>query len=310
MEWTEAYMNRDTGDERQGKESMLQEQRILVVGSSGYLGRVVTKILVPKHFVVPTHDKHPYFPGSVRYSFPHDDLGYLIKANTVDTCIFAAEIEKKQDYSESDDLGFFHEAVEKLVRSLSVVRCVYVSSDGIFDGEHGSYAESDIPHPTTEYGQRLRICEDSIRTLCTNYCIIRPSYLYGHSLGILDKRLQRTRRLCQSQQEAIYFQDMFKSPLHVVDAANLIITLAASEYIGVIHIGGSRMSVYDFHKEAMAAIGVSGRISPIEMPTDTGLLRDTSLDTSLCAKLTGFIPRSVTESLRQYSEKQTRLERR
>lgn len=281
---------------------MFQQQRILVVGSSGYLGRVVTKTLSSKHFVVSTHNKNPYFPDSVKYSFPHDDLSYLVKANMVDTCIFAAEIEKNQDYHRFDDLDFFRQAVKQLVQSLSAVRFVYISSDGIFGGGQGSYAESDIPQPTTEYGRKLKICEDTIRTLCSNYCIIRPSYLYGHALGMLDDRLQRTRSLCQSQQEAIYFDDMFKSPLHVVDAASLIITLALSGYIGVIHIGGPRMSVYNFHKEAMEAIGVSGKISPQKMPTDAGLLRDTSLDTKLCARLTGFVPKSVTESFAIFRE--------
>jgi dTDP-4-dehydrorhamnose reductase len=288
---------------------MLQQQRILVVGSSGYLGRVVTKALSSKHFAVSTHNKNPYFPDSAKYSFPHDDLSYLVTANMVDTCIFAAEIEKNQDYQRSDDLGFFHQAVKQLVQSLCAVRFVYISSDGIFDGKRGSYTESNIPQPTTEYGRKLEICEDAIRTLCSDYCIIRPSYLYGHSLGILDNRLQRTKSLCQSQQEAIYFDDMFKSPIHVVDAASLIITLALSEYIGVIHIGGPRMSVYDFHKEAMEAIGVSGKISPRKMPTDAGLLRDTSLDTTLCARLTGFIPKSVTETFARCFEKRKRFER-
>jgi dTDP-4-dehydrorhamnose reductase len=288
---------------------MFRQQRILVVGSSGYLGRVVTNALISKHFVVSTHNKNPYFPDSMKYSFPYDDLSCLVKANMVDTCIFAAEIEKNQDYHRSDDLDFFHQAVTQLVQSLSAVRFVYISSDGIFDGWRGSYAESDVPQPTTEYGRKLKVCEDTVCALCSNYCIIRPSYLYGHSLGTLDKRLQRTKSLCQSQQEAIYFDDMFKSPLHVVDAASLISTLALSEYVGVINIGGPRMNVYDFHKEAMEAIGVSGKISPQKMPTDAGLLRDTSLDATLCTRLTGFAPKSVTESFVQHSEKQTHLER-
>ena len=279
---------------------MFKQQRILVVGSSGYLGRVVTNMLTSKHFVISTHDKNPYFPDSTRYSFPHDDLNYLVRTNRVDTCIFPAEIEKSQENEELDDLDFFSRAVEKLIHSLPAIRFVYVSSDGIFDGRQGLYAESDIPQPATEYGRKLKICEDTIRSLCSNYCIIRPSYLYGHALGTLDSRLQRTRSLCQSQQEVAYFEDMFKSPIHVIDAARLITAIAISAYVGTIHIGGPRMSVYDFHKEAMKAIGISGHISPNKMPSGVGYLRDTSLDVALCTKLTGFVPKSITESFLQY----------
>jgi dTDP-4-dehydrorhamnose reductase len=120
---------------------------------------------------------------------------------------------------------------------------------------------------------------------------------------MLDNRLQRTKRLCQSRQEVIYFEDMFKSPLHVVDAASLIITLALSEYVGVVNVGGPRMSVWAFHKEAMEAMGVAGSVFPSKMPADTGLLRDTSLDVTLCTKLTGFLPKSVTKSFLQYIER-------
>ena len=275
---------------------MRQQHRILIIGSSGYLGRVVTAMLASRHSVIPTHNKNPYFPNSTRYSFPHDDLTDLAGTNRVDICILPAEIEKNQADCQLDDLDFFRQAVEKLVQPFAATRFVYISSDGIFDGQQGLYTESGDPQPTTDYGQKLKICEDTIRALCANYCIVRPSYLYGHALNTLDSRLQKTTNICQSQQEAVYFEDMFKSPLHVIDAAELITTLAFSEYVGVVNIGGPRMSVYDFHNEAMKALSVSGRISAKKMPADAGYLRDTSLDVTLCTKLTGFVPKSVAES--------------
>jgi dTDP-4-dehydrorhamnose reductase len=285
------------------KGNMFRQQRLLVVGSSGYLGRVIAKKLNSGYFVVPTHNKNRYFPDSVQYSFPGDDLSRLVKANGVDTCIFAAEIEKNQGGLEHDDLDSFHQAVEELVQSLSIIRFVYVSSDGIFSGRQGLYSESAIPQPATAYGRKLKICEDAIRSLCPDYCIVRPSYLYGHSLGTLDSRLNRTRSCYQSQEDVSYFDDMYKSPLHVVDAANLIISLAFSDYVGTVHIGGPRMNVHEFHKEAMEAMGMVGKISANKVPADASLLRDTSLDVRLCTQLTGYVPKSVTRSLMQYSGK-------
>jgi len=282
---------------------MFQQRRILVIGSSGFLGRVIAKTLTSKYFVVFTHNQNPFFPESIQFTFPHDNLRSLVEEFKVDTCIFTAEIEKNQENHELDDLAFFRQAVNDLFQSLTTVRIVYISSDGIFDGQEGLYDESDIPQPTTEYGWKLKICEDTICSHCSNYCIVRPSYLYGHSLGILDNRLNRTKIDSYSQQEIAYFHDMFKSPLHVIDAANLIITLTRSKYIGVVHIGGPRMNVYDFHQEAMTALGVSSKISPIKMPADIGFLRDTSLNVALCTELTGFIPKSVTNSFFQYLEK-------
>lgn len=281
---------------------MPKTKKILVVGSSGYLGRVITERLSGEYSPVCTHHQNSYFLDSIPYSFPDDDLSQLVKTHRIDTCIFPAEIEKNQVDHELDDLDCYRRKVREVVQAVSGTRFVYISSDGIFDGRQGLYAETDVPQPKTEYGRKLKICEDIIRTYCSNYCIIRPSYLYGYALGILDNRLQRTKNLCRGQQEAIYFNDMFKSPLHVVDAAKLIITLTLSEFVGVIHIGGPRMSVFDFHKEAMRAMGVSGQITSNTMPIDAGLLRDTSLNVALCTELTGFTPLSVTQSFSQYFE--------
>jgi dTDP-4-dehydrorhamnose reductase len=284
------------------EQNMFQQQRILVIGSSGYLGRAITKALTSNHLVFPTHNRNPYFPHSIPYSFPGDDLSQFVIKNRIDTCIFPAEIEKNQNYQELDELDFFHKAVEKLIQSLASVRLVYISSDGIFDGRQGLYTESDVPQPATKYGRKLKICEDVVRSLCANYCIIRPSYLYGHALGTLDSRLQRTKKLCQSQQQAVYFDDMYKSPLHVMDAASLIITLTLSKFIGIVNISGPRMSVYAFHKEAMSVMGISGQIMPNKIPSGASFLRDTSLDVSLCTKLTGFVPQSVAKSFLQHPE--------
>jgi dTDP-4-dehydrorhamnose reductase len=69
---------------------------------------------------------------------------------------------------------------------------------------------------------------------------------------------------------------------------------------GVVHVAGPRMSIYDFHKEALEKLNVStnnliATKMPKERPVD--FLADTSLDYTLMIKLTGIEPDNVKNSL-------------
>ena len=92
------------------------------------------------------------------------------------------------------EFTLFKQQAERLIQGCRQCRVLYVSSDGVFDGKKGKYAESDIPSPVTLYGRNLHYLEELVQSFCTNYCIIRPSYLYGYSLSQLDQRLSLIRR--------------------------------------------------------------------------------------------------------------------
>src|SRR5581483_10560775 len=109
--------------------------------------------------------------------------------------------------------------------------------------------ENDIPTPSTLYGRNLFYLEEMVQNLCTDYCIIRPSYLYGYSLSQLDHRLSHVRARLLAGEQLTYFTDMIKSPMEVNQVAEAITLLAYSEYIGIVHVAGGAMSVYDFYRE-------------------------------------------------------------
>ena len=175
-----------------------------------------------------------------------------------------------------------------------------LSSDGVFDGQQGNYAESDIPTPITPYGKNLQYFEETVQNLCSDYCIIRPSYLYGYSLSQLDHRLSHARCQLLAGEQLTYFTDMIKSPMEVNQVARAITLLACSTYVGIVHVAGEAMSVYDFHREAMSSLSVpSERLCPVKMPTDLLHPRNTSLNIDLMKKLTKVEPLPVHMALAQ-----------
>lgn len=265
--------------------------RYLVIGSSGFLGAEIVFALKEKGEVIPTHFQHRRHQNSIRYDFFSESIDFLLEKYPIDSVIFAGMVET----APSDQL--LH-AMERFAQGCKNLRLLYLSSDGIFDGQKGFYSETDIPQPATLYGRNLALCEQIITSVCSNYCIVRPSYIYGFSDGRLDTRLARTREVLERGEAVSLFADMYKSPLGVEQVAQAVIDLAQSSYVGTVHVAGERLSVYDFHLQAMRAMHVNTRsLKSNSMPMQAGFLRDTSLSTSLWQNLTGSKPKSVFETL-------------
>mgnify|MGYP002781024338 CR=1 FL=1 len=250
-------------------------KKLLLIGSSGFLGRTLYQEL-SKHFeVVPTHTTNKVFETSEPYDFLSNDISMLLKKYSPKIVVVAAAVEKDSEEN-------FEARVQTFVQACQSRYVVYVSSDAIFDGKKGNYSETDLPSPVTPYGKNLDFFEQQIQSHSTNHLIIRPSYLYGFSLGTLDSRLAKTLALLGAGETMSYFDDMYKSPLEVGQAARIITKLVETEQTGIIHVAGERKSVYRFQLEAMQALRVNvERLKPVQMPKNSELPRDTSLNISL-----------------------------
>jgi len=100
-----------------------------------------------------------------------------------------------------------------------------------------------------------------------------------------------------------FFDDMIKSPMDVNQVAEAVAFLTYSEYIGIVHVAGEALSVYDFYRAAMSSLGVvSGHLNAIKMPLDFPHPRDTSLDISLMKRLTGIEPLPVYQALQRQNK--------
>ena len=255
---------------------MRQKLRILLLGSTGYLGRTLMAHLQQTGYVVPTHRIKAHFADSHHYDFWTDNIHFLVEYHQIDTVIIAASMAYEAAHP-TCEFTIFKQQAERLIRGCQQCRVIYISSDGVFDGKKGNYAESDIPTPMTLYGKNLQYLEEKVQNLCSDYCIIRPSYLYGYSLSQLDHRLSHVRARLLAGEQLTYFTDMIKSPMEVNQVAKTITLLACSEYVGIVHVAGVAMSVYDFYREAMSSLGLaSERLHPVQMPTDScipGILR-------------------------------------
>jgi len=56
---------------------------------------------------------------------------------------------------------------------------IYVSTDYVFSGKKGMYTENDETKPINHYGKTKLEGEKIVRNLMPEWCIARPSVIYG-----------------------------------------------------------------------------------------------------------------------------------
>ncbi len=79
-----------------------------------------------------------------------------------------------------------------------------------------------------------------------------------------------------------------------------MVKVTNSDYKGILHISGKRMSVYEFIKEGMEALGISTEnLIEEKMPEEkrAEFLPDASLNATLMKEMLGVQPLSIKESL-------------
>lgn len=277
--------------------SKYTDMKPLIIGT-GFLGEQLyydLKKIVDK--VIVTHKTNRKFSTSYEFDFFINDIENTFCNEEIDTVFISAKIEFIEDEA------LLKRKMTEFTEWAKNKRVIYISSDGIFDGEKGNYSEADSIHPVTLYGRNLNTCENSIRTSIKNYCIIRPSYLYGLMNNNLDSRFKKIQKDISDGKEISRFTDMYKSPLSYKQASEYIVKVSLSDFVGTVHISGPRMSIYDFTKKGMEILGMptdvlKGERMPVEKPVD--FLPDTSLDSSFVQELTNIIPLGIKESFKAF----------
>lgn len=263
---------------------------VYVIGASGYVGSsIASRLGAVGERVIGTSHSNPC-PSLRRFDFWSDDLNEL---DDDDCVIFAAQVERADR-----PVDEFDRRVASLTRACSDCRFVYVSSDAVYGGASENNTSETVPDPQTPYGRRTERFEQAIRSQCANYCILRPSYVYGYSGGVLDHRLRRTFQRLQSGDNVEYYDNMFKSPVEVNQFAEIVRRVFSSSFVGTLNAGGPRVSVYEFHRQAAAAFGAPlKRIKSDRMPPESPHPTDTSLDSQRLQQEFGLRPAPIGKSL-------------
>ena len=135
-----------------------------------------------------------------------------------------------------------------VVRSADHVdaKLVYFSSDYVFDGFNGPYAEVDPANPICEYGRHKLLSEHYVALHARRYLIVRTTVVYGWESQRKNFIVRLADRLRRGERVQIPM-DQVGSPTFVSNLAEAVVELIALDVQGLFHLAGPQLVTrYDF----------------------------------------------------------------
>ncbi len=182
-------------------------------------------------------------------------------------------------------------------------RLVFVSTDLVFDGRRGGYAENDAVSPISRYAETKVLAEAEVRGSCLDHAIARSALLYGPSLSGNRSSDEVILGSLRAGRPVQLFVDEYRTPACAPDLAQALVSLAESNFRGTVHCGGSeRISRFDLGVKFCRAAGLDpARIIRARVSDFQGVpprAPDVSLDSGLLRRLLGRGLVGVDEGLK------------
>jgi dTDP-4-dehydrorhamnose reductase len=242
--------------------------KVMIIGAEGQVGHSLARALKPRHTVVQTI----FAPGTDRESLDIRDEAaveksllshrphyvWLAAAMThVDGC------EAKPAEARAVNVeGPRHVALacKRIGAGLG-----FFSSDYVFDGVSGPYAETDPVRPLSVYGRTKYEAEQVIAGILKNYLLIRTMFVFSYLPGSVNFFMQILDRVSQGQ--AIQApNDQWGNPTHADNLAQACVELMEKCASGLFHLAGlTRLHKAEWAQRIVAAL--HGKSQVQEMTT-------------------------------------------
>ena len=273
-----------------------EAKKILVTGSNGLLGQKITDLLLFEDTIelIATsrgENRHP-----VKKGYQYIDLDILdgerlraaIAEHRPDIIINTAAM-TNVDACEDDPEGCQKlnvDAVSQLVAHSEEFgfHLIHLSTDFIFDGEAGPYAEDAQPNPLSLYGRSKLDAEKIIQRSTGKWAILRTILVYGVVADMSRSNIVLwAKGALEKGQPLNVVNDQWRMPTLAEDLAQACILAAEKEATGIFNISGK--DLFAIH-ELVAAVADFWKL-------DKSLIREVSSSTLSQAaprpKRTGFV---------------------
>ncbi|MHB1207657.1 MAG: SDR family oxidoreductase [Rhodospirillaceae bacterium] len=284
---------------------MAADVNILVAGANGFVGTALCGTLAENKipFVRASHSA----TADVVLDMENPIDGFLsrLPGGLTHAVICSAISNIDRCFKHPEETAFFNVHQTRCLIDGFVAReimPVFCSSDAVFRGDRGSYAEHDERLPTTIYGQQKRAVEDHLLAGTAPYLIVRLSKLYSTDASDTSPILQTITRL-RSGQRVLAATDAVICPTNVVDVARGILRLIADKAAGPFHVSPPADGWYTRYTLAMtlaARLGAQSLVDPCllgDLPVKDLRPKDTSLLNQRLRTLTGWQPRAFSADL-------------
>lgn len=145
-------------------------------------------------------------------------------------------------------------------------KCVYISSDYVFDGSKGrAYVEDDLPQPLNVYGAAKEAGEHLVSQTCRNSIIARTASLFGvaGASGKGGNFVEAIINKARAGGPLRVIDDIRMSPTYTLDAARAIRSLVDSDSVGLFHLtNAGNATWYEFARVFLEMAGYEVSLEP------------------------------------------------
>lgn len=238
--------------------------RLLVFGGWGQLGADLAAVAEDRHDLIR--------PRSAEVDVTDASaVDEAVRATRPDAVIDAAAFHKVELCEEDPARSFAVNAVGALNAARAArrdgARCVFVSSDYVFDGERpGGYAETDPTGPLNVYGVSKAAGERLVQNASPDALIVRGSGLFGHagSSGKGGNFVETMLAKAEAGDAISVVDDQIFSPTSTRDMAERILLLLERRVPpGIYHVANAgSCSWYGLARRVFELSGVDADLSP------------------------------------------------
>jgi dTDP-4-dehydrorhamnose reductase len=118
-------------------------------------------------------------------------------------------------------------------------RLVALSTDYVFDGEHGPYSEEDPPNPRGVYARTKHVAEQAALLLAPDCAVARVAVVYSGRPGAKRTFAAAAAEQLGAGKEVRAFHDQVVSPTLADNAAEMVIGVLRSGERGIWHCAGA-----------------------------------------------------------------------
>lgn len=179
---------------------------------------------------------------------------------------------------------------------------VYISTDSVFDGARGGYAETDAPAPFSVYGTTKLLGEKATQDVDVASLIVRTNF-FGWSPTGSRSILEFFTNALRAEHQVPGYTDFVVTSIYVRHLVAIVHELVVTGRRGLVHVASSdALSKFDFGRAVASQFGLSPELvvpttapAPHDSPSRA---RDLSLATRLLAGWLGSPPATQLEGLR------------
>ena len=263
----------------------LNQNRILITGGSGYLGRHLAAKARERWEVTAAYFRHPLaMPGVTARRLDVRDaeaVRALVEAVAPAVIVHTAAVNPG---AEGDATHVNVHGTRHVAQAAATIgaRLVHLSTDVVFDGERAPYREADPPHPITAYGRSKAQAEEAVRRASAQALIVRTSLIYGRAAEEpgQDRQTRWILSSLRAGEPLRLFTDELRCPIWIETLVSALLDVAETSETGVLHIAGAQaLSRYEFGAriarfhglDPTPIIPTSSRASGLQRPLDCTL---------------------------------------